>query len=309
MSIIQLFAGVVCALGILFLMWRIAIVASRFMIRHSDAPVGLKLLTEEPSGVRISIPIPDSPNLKVWHRGSGQPVIILPESGLKASAYTPVWSFLCGYGFKVILPDTGNHPECSSPEVMTEVVRSICSRLSVKSVILVGHGLGAYQAVAVSHQFDLEEESPIKGIVSVSGFAGLTGAGQRSKFEQIFHRASAYQQQLAAFGDEVSPAGILALKQHSESHLWNYLQDSWDPVCSFYSVQPADWPMKVISSVTDGILPFGHARALSEASVNSEIIHVRDGAGHMLIWEKPTLVVDQVRMIEKEIRGVALKAG
>lgn len=309
MSIIQLFAGVACALGILFLIWRIAIIASRYMIRQSDDPVGLKLLTEEPSGVKVTIPLGSGSALDVWHRGSGQAVIILPESGLNASAYTPVWSFLCGYGFRVILPDTGSHPDCTSPEVISSAIQSICNRLSVKSAILLGHGFGAYQAVAVSRALNEQVHSPIRGIVSVSGFAGFSGTGQQSKFEQLFLKNSSYQRYLAAFGDEASTAGVLALQQKSHPHLWKYLRKSWDPVCSIYSNQQADWPIKVISSVNDGILPFGHARELSQISANSEVIHVKDGAGHMLIWEKPTLVVDQVRMIEKEIRSVALRAG
>lgn len=309
MSIFQLIAGVTCASGILFFMWRIALLASRYMIRHTAAPAGLRLLTPEPSGVRIDVSLESGKRLPVWHRGSGHAVLILPESGFKASAYTPLWSFLCGYGFKVILPDTGLYSELQSPEALASVIKQISRRLSVRSMIIVGHGFGVYQAISAESLLRHQEGPEVTGLVSVSGFSGITGKLSRSPFEKIFHRTPSYSLHVSAFGEEASAAGVLALQQHTTSQAWSHLNDSWNPVCSFYSEGFPEWPMKVLSSIHDGILPFTHSGALSEISSNAEWIHVRDGAGHMLIWEKPTLIVDQVRMIEKETKRTMGQTG
>ena len=309
MSILQLLAGVACASGILFLMWKLATIASRYMIRHAEAPVGLSLLSHEPSGVRADVSLSSGESFPVWHRGSGQAVMILPESGFKASAYTPIWSFLCGYGFRVILPDTGTIQLTRTPEEAAEIIQAICLKLRISSPLIIGHGMGSYQALAADGYLRNQGNSPIQGLISVSGFSGFSRQVLRSKFERLFQRSSSYQLALSAFGDNASAAGILAFQQHTTQQIWQYLGESWSPACSFYSSGRTDLPMKIISSIYDEILPFSHAGELNKISSASELIHVKEGAGHMLIWEKPTLITDQVRLLEKEMSGVMTQTG
>lgn len=305
MNFFQLILGLAIASGVLISIWQIAVFASKYMIRHAVAPPGLKMLTSTPSGVEVMITNHARQPITAWHRGSGPAVVIIPESEFAASAYTPLWELLCGYGFRVILfqPQSIN---AADPAFAAQDLEQVLRHLSVQNPILLGHGYGAY--TAMYHQAMYPGASRAKGIVSVSGFAGNTYPFQPTYFEKIFRRISKYQRYLSAFGNDASTAGILALKSHTRGYPWKYLAHSWNHISSFYSIPNFDLPVSVLASVNDDILPFSHSAEIAKVFPNAYPCTIHSGAGHMLIWETPSLIVDQVRKLE-QVSRVSKKAG
>lgn len=307
MQFIQVLLGLASAAGVLLLIWQIAIRASKYMIKHAVAPPGLKMLQDSPEGVEVLVENKDGIQLSAWHRGSGPAVVIIPESGFSASAYTPLWNLLCGYGFRVILFQSS--PACmEDPELASENLERILTALAVTSPILVGHGFGAYTAFHHQSEHGPTCQTKARGIVSISGFAGNTRPFSGNKFEEIFHKISQYQKYLSAFGKDASAAGVLALQTHTNQYPWDYLTYSWNPICSFYSVGESDIPVSIIASAHDEILPFSHSADMQRVFPSAHTHTLTSGEGHMLIWEAPSLIIDEIRQMEKTI-GRVQKAG
>lgn len=301
MSIIQTLLGLACAAGVLFAIWQIALRASKYMIRNAAAPPGLRMLTDSPAGVKVGIPGKNGHSLTAWHRGSGPSVVIIPESGFKASAYTPLWELLCGYGFQVVLFES-TPASYTDPDMASDNLERVLAALAISSPILVGHGFGAYTAFC--HQADRETKIRTKasGIISVSGFSGKRLQHSAGKIEQLFHGISKYQTYLSAFGKDASAAGVLALQTHTSQYPWEYLAHSWPHISTHYSASNAALPVSVIASIHDDILPFSHSADLKMVFPAASIHTVKGGEGHMLIWEAPSLIVEAVRNMERSSR-------
>lgn len=301
MSILQIILGLACAATVLFGMWQIAIRASKYMIQNAVAPPGLRMLQDAPAGVKVTLEDKYGNDLIAWHRGSGPAVVIIPESGFNISAYTPLWELLCGYGFRVVLfqPVPAS---ITQPDLATDNLQRVLTALSVKSPLLIGHGFGAY--TAYSHQADqaCTARTQAAGIVSISGFAGKRLSDSGGKFGQLFQRISNYQTYLSAFGKDASAIGVLALQTHTSQYPWDYLTHSWPHISSFYSAQRQEFPVTIIGSLHDEILPFTHSSEMKVSFPDATLHTVTGGEGHMLIWETPSLIVEEVRNMEKASR-------
>lgn len=301
MSIFQIILGLACAATVLFVMWQIAIYSSKFMIQNAVAPPGLSMLKDVPAGVKVVLEDKNGNDLLAWHRGSGPAVVIIPESGFTISAYTPLWELLCGYGFRVILFQPAP-ASIADPDLASDNLERVLLALSVRSPLLIGHGFGAYTAYC--HQLDQihSTKTQASGIVSVSGFAGKRISDSGNKFGQLFQRISNYQTYLSAFGKDASAIGVLALQTHTSTYPWDYLAHSWPHISSFYSEKKQELPVTIIGSIHDEILPFSHSAEMKMAFPAATLHTVKGGEGHMLIWETPSLIVEEIRSMEKASR-------
>lgn len=298
MSIFQILLGLACAAGVLTVMWQIAIYASKYMIRNAVAPPGLRMLKDSPAGVKVILEDKNGDQLIAWHRGSGPAVVIIPESSFHISAYTPLWELLCGYGFRVVLFQPAP-VSISDPDLASDNLERVLTALSVSSPLLIGHGFGAYTAYC--HQAS-RAKTRAAGIISVSGFAGKRLSDSGNKFRQLFQRISNYQTYLSAFGKDASAIGVLALQTHTIKYPWDYLSHSWPHISTYYSVKNQQPPVTIIGSLHDEILPFSHSAEMKTTFPDATLHTVTGGEGHMLIWEAPSLIVDEVRHMEKASR-------
>lgn len=301
MSIFQTLLGLACAAGVLFAIWQIAIHASKFMIRNAVAPPGLKMLQDSPAGVRVDLKDPHGNEFIAWHRGSGPAVVIIPESGFAASAYTPLWELLCGYGFRVILYQP-SPASAQDPGFAVGILENVLTSLSVSSPILLGHGFGAYTAFCHQNTLSPAVHTKAAGIVSVSGFAGKRRSDSVSKIGHLFQQLSTYQKYLSAFGKDASAIGVLALRTHTTRYPWDYLAHSWAHISTYYSARNGELPVCIIGSLHDAVLPFSHSAEMKQIFPDAQTHTVKSGEGHMLIWEAPSLIVEEVRNMEKASR-------
>ncbi len=303
MSFFQILLGLACAAAVLAVIWQIAIRASKYMIQNAVAPPGLRMLQESPAGVKVLLEDKNGDELIAWHRGSGPAVVIIPESNFQTSAYTPLWELLCGYGFRVVLFQP-SPISLSDPDLASDSLERVLTALSVSSPLLVGHGFGAYTAYC--HQSDLLSQSRTQaaGIISISGFAGKRQSDSGNQIGQIFQRISNYQTYLSAFGKDASAIGVLALQTHTNKYPWEYLSHSWPHISTYYSVNTRKLPVTIIGSLHDEILPFSHSAEMNRTFPDATLHTVTGGEGHMLIWEAPSLIVDEIRNMEKACRRV-----
>ena len=296
MSIIQFLLGLLCASGIYLFMRQVAMWASRYMIRHLRAPVGLKLLQREPDGVKVTLSGPDNRPVTAWHRGSGPAIVIVPDAGLGASAYTAIWSFLHGYGFRVILMESPAFSQNLNTEEYVRDIEAVMKQLRIQHPILLGHGLGAYSVFLHQAKAINGLATKASSILSVSGFAGHHTYQAPSFFRQLFHHErSHFARCLAAFGDGVSRHALLALQDHQIGELWAYLTAPCPVLESVLGLSQLDIPVTLLASPGDEIVPFFHTQRLASLIPHSYRKWVVDGAGHMLIWERPMVVVDEIR--------------
>lgn len=274
-----------CAAGTLLLMWQIARQASRLMCREAPDLPALRYLSDALPGVEKTWTSPDGLAFRSWHRGSGEPIVILPEWGLHPSAYSPLWHFLCGYGFQVISLEYNPRRQPRDLMGLSQDLDQLCQSLRVRKPHVLGHGFGAY--LALYHQQFLPGRLEASSVWGLSAFAG--GPIRDTHLPWLarwFPATTSYEASLRSFAGLPSAATLKAyrkLQAQPGLPLVNHLP-RLDDLKTLDRVQA---PVTLIASPHDERVPPMHSRRLASICPNAETIWMRGRAGHMLIWEQP----------------------
>ncbi len=300
MSIVQLILGVTCAAGTMLFMWQIATKASRYMIRQQPEPPGMSMLSESLEGVELSIPTTDGREIKAWHRGSGPAVVIVADPGLSGSAYTPLWRLLCGYGFRVISYEGRSISNGSiDSELLLSDLEQVLTTLHVKQPLLVGHGFGAY--LCFLHQAKALKQgwTKARALVSVAGFAGGKREVPLPEFIHLFQQRASYLRHLSAFGDGASERSVAALRKLERGRLGSYLDQTWPQIEDVARLTQLSLPISIVASPSDEMVSAIHSQRIHKLLPHSFLQWIRDGAGHMLVWERPSAIVELVLQTDR----------
>jgi len=90
---------------------------------------------------------------------SGDSAVVLLHGYLESLEVWENFAKLLGKKFYTITLDlpghgfSGSHPEINSMEFMANVVQNLCSQLSVNKVVVVGHSMGGYVALALAKKY------------------------------------------------------------------------------------------------------------------------------------------------------------
>ena len=306
-SILSLLAGLACAGAVALLMWQIGRWASQYMIRERNAPPGVAMLRPQPDGVEVAIPGTHG-QIRVWHRGSGTAVVLIPDAGATAGAVLPLWTLLAGYGYRVITWESPASLRGQSLEDAVMDLDLVIRHFRLDRPLLAGCGWGAY--VMIQHQAGWIQApaARARAMVSVAGFAGQARPAGSGKFRQIFQGHLGYQQRLAAFGEGISAEALQAIGIHYQLNPGSYQRHSFPEIFPSAQFAQLDLPAWLLASRSDEILSPLHTQRLAAALPRAEVIWAGNSAGHMLHWECPGWVVDCIREADATIRQASLAA-
>ncbi len=327
--ILNIIIGLICALLLLIVMLHIFALAHIAQRKEVKGRLTLPDLRQEPNGVEKVITCEDGTQLRALHRGSGHPVILIHDVGTSMVTMNQLYNLLAGYGFRVIAYDMRGHGSSTigtdgmGYEQLTGDLKSVMDAFQLSDAILVGHSAGASLALRLSLTYGAEIRPRIKGIVSLSGFDDHSFVGMLKEsltytllklgFISRLMKTRFYSSIFASFhfGDFPDPASIKAFTEIYNARPLNRLLPlmSEKPILQtrFESqLKELNVPCACIWSEPDGLHSKSRISKWKEFLPDLQLAQIRNGSGHMMVWECPGILVDMIRKMDK---GIVISAG
>ena len=316
MSILSLFAALVCALSIiLFIIFLGAFIRIRQLL-SIKARVPIQELSLEPDGVEKIVEMKDGTKIRCLHKGSGHTVVLLHDLGGSVVTMNRLWRLLAAHGFRVITFDFRGHgksgigKEGMGIQQMTDDLQQVLEFFKAKDATLVGHSWGAFISFSYLTNRKYIHTGKVQGVISVSGFAGnmLVPAVKKPLLRRLFGWKT-FQKMLKKriygwtfaspfFGEEVDPALLeVFLDIYSArplKRLFPLLEEQANEDL-YERLKLLTVPVGVISGKQDQIMDPAISQKLINNISNLKGQVFDDHAGHMLVWESPSTIVEMVR--------------
>lgn len=308
--------GLGCAALIIGFIYQIGVWANWVMLSGIKGTHSLKKLLAEPAGVETFIARKDGTILSTFHKGSGDPVLLIHEMGLSAVTMNELWERLHGYGYRVIALNLRGHGGSTlgtngwDLDEMTGDIQAVMDHFELKNTLIVGHCFGAFLGLKYLLDYTAESKSTVKGVVSLAGYGSgkLHGLALSSLTRKIYSspklsrllKRNMYGWGFAAsaFGQNVSATLIRAYLELLFSQLpkrLNVLHKSLLEAHVYDQLSEITAPVLVIGSQADKRIHPVHSVNLARKIPNAELKWLENGAGNMMIWESPGAIVELIR--------------
>ena len=255
----------------------------------------------------ISITTDDGADLAVWDTGGdGAPIVLIHGFTLDHSVWDPVVADLAREGRRVLCPDLRGHGSAtlgSQPPSLVRLakdVEAILHFFEIDAAHVVGHSLGAF--VALASRPDSAIDQTVSSVVAISGMArSITNPLQRlgaNVFSSGVGVKMLRQQRLGRmtikpwFGPQATDADLDAARLMSarcSAETRRAVARATAAIDLRPSFQADGPPTLVICGRDDAATPLKHSEQIAAAIAGSSL-EIVDGAGHMVITEKPDQV-------------------
>lgn len=285
-------------------------------IRALPDPYPAEVITSEPHGVTSFIQRPDGTEIRAVTAGEGPTVVFAHGIYCSVIEWSVVWDMLLERGYRVIAFDQRGHGQSTigsdgiSTQAMAEDYLAVLENYDVRDGILLAHSMGGFLAIAAMLDVPGVAER-LRGLILMSTFAGdvLNGAPQNKA--QIPLIKSGAMAKLAAndttgtlfarslCGDNPSPAmidaflGVFRTTDHQS--LLPILQALVDEDRGD-RLGEITLPTIVLCGEKDSTTPPRHSERLAAGIPGAHMRWV-PGAGHMLNWEAPQVIVDSIEAL------------
>jgi pimeloyl-ACP methyl ester carboxylesterase len=242
-------------------------------------------------------------HLGVHEHGAGRPVVLVHAWGETHRTFDGLVPLLAPHA-RLVIPDQRGVGASDKPSSGYDLEQAgadlvgLMDALELDSAVLLGTSSGGY----VAQQVAVDQPARVDGLVLVGSPRSLAGA--RDPFGEV----------LAGFHDPVEPADIAAVKAGLALHLavpddFLAAQDEaaltiprhvW--LASYHGLLHATPPLDTGSIVAptlvlwgsaDDLLPREQADALLRDVADCRLVVT--GAGHLVLWEVPHAVAEEVR--------------
>ena len=238
-------------------------------------------------------------------RGRGMPLVLIHGYPLDHTIWDPVVPLLEN-DFDLILPDLrgfGQSAAINTRYLMADMAADIAALLDllrIKKVVIAGHSMGGYVALAFARRHPL----CLRGLGLVASQAIADPPEKKASRYQLADRVQAngvsevvesmpslltadagFQATLKQLILRQPPEGVAgALRAMAER------PDSTDILSSF------DFPMVIIHGLVDKIMPIERAREVRAALKKCSLVEI-EGVGHMPMMEAPQVTAGALRTL------------
>jgi pimeloyl-ACP methyl ester carboxylesterase len=275
------------------------------------------------SATSLTVAAPDGVPMHVVRRGAGAPIVLL--HGITASSAD--WKHLLPHlpedEFETIAVDLRGHGETplarSTVDTVTLAsdVAAVLDGLDLHEVVLVGHSLGGYAALATAaHQLDAAAR--VRHIVAIGSSPTMRGprelltlglnASPLTKVNQLLPYAGDLTMSLMVFGKDPDPALVADVRRRwarcsmatRVAHVRGLAGERLTPVLRRIS-QPVD----VMRGSHDVVIAPSRVESLLEGLPHAAH-HRIEGAGHVPHIERPTEVAAVIAAAARSAGGAVL---
>lgn len=243
--------------------------------------------------------------------GQGIPVVLVHGFPLDHTIWGPVAEGLKAEA-RVILPDLRGHGKSPHTEdvytmrLLAEDLHALIERLGLEKVILVGHSMGGYAALAFANAYpatlsalglvatQADPDSPEKRqgrLVSARETkrrgAGFIAHGMAAKLTNDPEIQKSMMDLMLTNRPGSLINSLNGMAERSDANLW---------------LPSIKVPAVVIAGVKDSIVSLERARTMAQMLSKGWLVEVPE-AGHMPMLEKPQAVIDALKQLICHVRG------
>lgn len=233
-------------------------------------------------------------------------LVLLHGHGVDASIWDGIYAELAS-GRVVVKPDFSTRTTHETIQAYAEELYSILQTARLEQVVLVGHSMGGYIALA----FAEAHPDLVRGLVL---FHSTAQADDEAKKEQRQKAVGALQDGgTAHFIEELMPKMVAGTYPEADrqSLINRYSQLPAEALQAgiramaarsdrTHVLKQASFPVLLIAGEADSIIPPDKSRQLTEAAPNVELA-VLKGAGHLGMLEQPA---ESVRLLQSFLAGL-----
>jgi 3-oxoadipate enol-lactonase len=241
----------------------------------------------------------NDPHLITLDAGQGPPLVFLHGFPLCRGAWQKQMDAF-GFSHRVIAPDLrgfGNSEAASGPTTMTQYaadVHALLQQLGTGPVVLIGHSMGGYVALAFAHQFP----EMLRGLVLVSTKAGQdtakAAAVRRATAEKV--KAEGVQGVVEAMAPKMLVAGNRDERMAEEVRAFMAASEAAGVIGALLGMAERPdatemlsqimVPTLVITGAEDTVIPPSESDKLVQA-IRGAQLSVIPHAGHLVAFEQP----------------------
>ena len=242
--------------------------------------------------------------------GKAKPIIFLHGYPLDHTIWLPLVSFLRDNA-RLILPDLRGHGKSPAPQgaysmrTMAEDVLELMDRLRIEKTVLAGHSMGGYVALAFARAYP-ERLSGFALVASHAYADSKQKIQQRMQYIKIIKEKGvaaalagvpenltenkAVREKVRTLIASANPQGVIGVLQGMAAR-----EKSLDVLASL------DVPAVIIAGVQDKLIPLERAKEMAESMKRPWLVAVQ-GAGHMLMMEKPAQAAEAISNLLEAMR-------
>jgi len=243
--------------------------------------------------------------------GKGIPVVLVHGFPLDHTIWEPVAEGLKDEA-RVIMPDLRGHGKSPHTEdvytmrLLAEDLHALIDRLGLEKVILVGHSMGGYAALAFANAYparlsalglvatQADPDSPEKRqgrLVSARETkrrgARFIANGMPAKLTDDLDIQKKMMDLILATRPGAIINSLKGMAERSDANLW---------------LPSIKVPAVVVAGLKDQLVPLERAQTMAQMLSKGWLVEVPD-AGHMPMLEKPQAVIDALKQLICHVRG------
>jgi pimeloyl-ACP methyl ester carboxylesterase len=294
-------------------------------IQANPDPYPLDVIQRDLVGTTVWIDRPDGTRIRTVVAGDADAPTVVLSHGYSVSMreWNVVQGLLLDLGMRVLAFDWRGHGRTTigADGIMPEAIAgdhvAILEHHDVHDAVFVGHSTGGYLAIAAI----LEQPAfaqRLRGLVLFASLAGEAAKDNPQNAAQIPLIRSGVMERIAAtdtlgfpfgaslYGDDPSPAAIRVFLDEFVANDHRLLVPLLERLATtgwYERLGEIDVPTVVVCGEEDHTTPRWHSEAMGRDIPGARNVWV-PGAGHMLNWEAPDVLVDVVTELATRERTV-----
>jgi pimeloyl-ACP methyl ester carboxylesterase len=292
----------------------------RYSYRQLQAksdPYPLSVLSQPLRGEEAIVTTDDGTRLYTVMMGSGDTTVLLAHGvSVTMREWNVIADKLVALGYRVIAFDQRGHGKTTigsqgiSSAAMAADYKALLEHFSLKNAILLAHSMGTFLSILFMITYPESARQHLKAAVLMSPFAGDVYKGAPQSRLQIGLIRSGVMQRIVGsevlgavlfgttlYGDQPSPAGVKVFLEEFRSNDQRKLIPIFEAFGaeSYYDrLHTIPIPVTLICGRKDRTTPPWHTEKLAANIPDARVVWV-EGAGHLLNWEAPDVVVEAVK--------------
>ena len=286
-------------------------------IKGSPCAFPLEVLQKEPEGEEVFLEREDGTRLRCIVAGTGSPIVFAHGYGASAKEWNVMTRYLLAAGHRVISFDQRGHGQSTIGQdgigslQMAGDYKAILDHFEVTDGILVGHSMGGFLMIVFLLHHPEVVRDRLKGGLIMASFAGdVNKNNAQNKFQIPLIKSGVLSNLVSSdlfgypfgaslVGDVKDPAMIRVFLDEFLKQNHNKLVPILRALVveSYYDrLHEIDLPTTVVVGTMDKTTPPFHTDDLASGIRAAKLVRV-EGKGHMLNWEAPDLLVEEIRKL------------
>jgi non-heme chloroperoxidase len=303
-------------LAILITLLTILVQWQAYNINNAPEEISYATLSEQQKGTEIFIPCPDGTQLRTISAGTGKTIVLAHGVGGTIRDWNMVFDQLVAEGYRVIAFEQRGHykstigTEGVNSKAMASDYKTILTYFDVKEGVLVGHSMGGFLGIRFLLDYPDVAKERLKAAIIMSSFAGditRDNAGTKLQLPLITSGVMTSLFKSDALATVLQSAVIAkpyrAIVQSAIDNfkVQNYAQlvpiiRAFQDENYYPRLKEIATPCTIIVGTADKTAPAFHSETLAKDIPNATLVKIAE-RGHLLTWEDPKAVVEQIRKV------------